>query len=67
MHNEIVATVIIKKQKVTVFACYDTREELDNDEPTFYDLETDDGVCLNLGEPFYGLPTLSEIIELLDQ
>ena len=67
MHNEIFATINISGQTVTVFACFDTLEELDNDTPTYYDIERDDGVCLNLGEPFYEIPTLSQIKELLDQ
>ena len=64
MHQQIVATYIIKEAKLEVVKCYPDGTD---DECAFYDLYRA-GQCINLGEPWYddgeGIPSREEICEV---
>lgn len=46
-----------------VFACYDSMEDYDKRNVSFYDIYDNSGLCVNEGEPFYELPSWKEIYE----
>jgi hypothetical protein len=46
-----------------VFACYDSVEDYDKRNVSFYDIYDNSGLCVNEGEPFYEFPTWKQIYE----
>ena len=56
--DELVATYHFGKQKIYVYGCWDKDSTVHYD---FYDIYDENGECLNLGEPFYKLPTRKEV------
>ena len=65
--NEQVASYIYDKTvsygKYNIFACYDSLEDYDNRNVSFYDVYDDSGLCVNEGEPFWSMPSWNLIYE----
>lgn len=65
--NERVASYIYEPNVdygiYNVFACYDSVEDYENRNVSFYDVYDNSGLCVNEGEPFYELPSWKEIYE----
>jgi len=64
MGDEIVATYYYNHKKYNIYGCWD--EETPENQYDFYDIY-DGEECINLGEPFYKLPTRDELIEFINQ
>lgn len=68
--NTDVATYKIKGKIIRVYACYDDYRDFESGKtPDFYDVYEDNGqfqVCINEGDPYYELPTLFELEDLID-
>lgn len=62
--SEVVAEYVIEGKTYTVYGCWD--HETPDDEYEFYDVEVD-GECINLGEPFYELPSEETVREYLEE
>lgn len=61
--NETIKTVHIDEIDVDIVGCWD--KDTPNTEYEFYDLYAG-GVCINLGEPMYRLPTKKDIVAFLE-
>jgi hypothetical protein len=60
--NERVAIYIMDDVEYSVYACYDSLEDMDRRNVDFYDVYNDKtGECLNEGNPLYTMPTWNEI------
>lgn len=60
--NERVAIYIMDDVEYSVYACYDSLEDMDRRNVDFYDVYNDKtGECLNEGNPLYIMPTWNEI------
>lgn len=60
--NERIATYIMDDTEYSVFACYDSSEDMDHRKVSFYDVYNDKtGDCLNEGDPWYVIPTWSQV------
>ena len=46
-----------------VFACYNSIQDYDNRNVSFYDIYDESGLCVNEGEPFYDFPSWQEIFD----
>lgn len=67
MGEELLATYYYKKKKYNVYGCWD--KETPENGFEFYDVYEDDGKvqqCVNLGNPYYDLPSRKEIIDLIE-
>ena len=67
MGNEAIETVTTKHGRITIYGCWD--HETPEDQYSFYDLYDAQGICLNLGNPFWyeeGRPTIQVIEDFLD-
>jgi hypothetical protein len=59
-----VRTYTVNGENYTLYRCYeDDGEESDSD---FYDLYDSKGNCLNEGDPYYEIPSRSEIVDLIE-
>jgi hypothetical protein len=48
----------------SVYACYDSEEDMDNRKVSFWDVYNDKtGQCINEGDPYYEFPTWYNIFE----
>jgi hypothetical protein len=63
--NEQVATYYYGKNRVSIFACYDSKQDFADGNVSFYDIYNETGTCLNEGDPYEDFPTHSEIGEIL--
>lgn len=60
--NERVAIYIMDDVEYSVYACYDSLEDMDRRKVDFYDVYNDKtGECLSEGNPLYTMPTWNEI------
>jgi hypothetical protein len=60
--NERVATYVMDDVSYDVFACYDSWDDMDTRNVSFYDVYNQKtGECVNEGYPWYVFPTWSEI------
>jgi hypothetical protein len=60
--NELVATYVMDDVLYDVFACYDSFDDMDTRNVSFYDVYNQKtGACVNEGDPWYVLPTWSEV------
>jgi len=64
MGSEIVATHSVNGQAVVVYGCWD--EDTPDEQYDFYDIYNTAGDCLNIGEPFYDVPSPLMILEFLN-
>jgi len=63
--SEIVKTYNIFGITFDVYGCWDN--ETPENEFDFYDVfERESGQCLNEGEPFYEIPTIEEVEDLIE-
>jgi hypothetical protein len=66
MGNELVAVYYISGRKIDIVGCWDN--ESPEDEFDFYDVYiSENGVCLNEGNPFFSMPTRDEIRDFINQ
>jgi hypothetical protein len=65
--NEQVATYYFDMTKdhgvYDIYACYDSTEDYDNRNVSFYDIYDKNGVCVNEGDPFYEFPSWDDIFD----
>jgi len=62
--NERVAIYVMDDVEFSVFACYDSLNDMDSRTVAFYDVYNDKtGVCVNEGDPFYKFPTWQEVFD----
>lgn len=61
---KLVDTYNIEGKTYNVFGCWD--KETPEEEYDFYDVYCD-GVCINLGEPFWESPTKEDIQEFVNE
>ena len=60
--NERIAIYIMDDVEYSIYACYDSWEDMDNRKVSFYDVYNDKtGECVNEGNPFYSMPTWNVI------
>jgi hypothetical protein len=60
--NELVATYVMDDVLYDVFACYDSFDDMDTRNVSFYDVYNQKtGACVNEGDPFYEFPTWDDI------
>jgi|TARA_Y100000289_G_C3806543_1_gene91624 hypothetical protein len=69
LHNELSATYSIAGKPVYVVLCWQGKNPED-DPDRFYDIFDNNGICLNLGEPWHdddrGVPSACEIETLFE-
>ena len=46
-----------------VFACYNSIQDYDNRNVSFYDVYDESGLCVNEGESFYDFPSWQEVFD----
>ena len=62
--NELVATYVMDDVLYDVFACYDSFDDMDTRNVSFYDVYNQKtGECVNEGEPWYVLPTWKDVFD----
>ena len=62
--NERVATYVMDDVLYDVFACYDSGDDMDTRNVSFYDVYNQKtGECVNEGYPFYEFPTWQEVFD----
>ena len=60
--NERIAIYIMDDTEYSVYACYDSWNDMDHRKVSFYDVYNDKtGECVNEGDPWYTMPTWNEI------
>ena len=60
--TERVATYYYSLEVIyNIFACYDSTESYDNREVDFYDVYTENGECINEGDPYYQFPSWEDV------
>ena len=60
--NERVATYVMDDVSYDVFACYDSWDDMDTRNVSFYDVYNQKtGECVNEGYPWYVFPTWDEV------
>jgi len=65
MGNETVKTYVINKKKYDIVGCWD--EDTPEGKYDFFDVFDEDGSCLNLGAPYYAIPSRVEVKELIEE
>jgi len=65
--NEFVAQYVYDQSisfgYYNVYACYDSMEDFDKRNVSFYDVYDSEGNCMNEGDPFYSFPSWNEIYD----
>jgi|LakMenEpi03Aug12_release.lakeMendotaPanAssembly.Ray.scaffolds.fasta_scaffold452238_2 hypothetical protein len=62
--NERVAIYVMDDAEFSVYACYDSWDDMDNRDVSFYDVYNDKtGECVNEGDPFYEFPTWKQVFD----
>lgn len=64
MSNELLAMYRIFGKKYFVYGCWD--KETPENTFDFYDIEDENGITLNLGEPFDVLPSYEQVKDLIN-
>jgi len=74
--DKLIAEYIINSERILVYACFDSQEDMDNDDVEFFDLYHQRGpeqICINEGLPFYpdecydsNCPTYTEVYEFVE-
>lgn len=62
--NERIAIYIMDDTEYSVYACYDSVEDMDHRKVSFYDVHNNKtGECVNEGDPFYEFPTWHDVFD----
>jgi hypothetical protein len=74
--DKLIAEYIINFERICVYACFNSQEDMDNDEVEFFDLYHQRGpeqICINEGVPFFpdecqdsNCPTYTEVKEFVE-
>lgn len=60
--NELVATYVMDDVLYDIYACYDSADDMDTRNVSFYDVYNQKtGECVNEGDPWETMPTWNEI------
>ena len=66
-NSELVTTYHIGSSNYYLYACYNSYEDRDTRNVSFYDLYDKFGHCLNEGDPYDTFPTWHEIYDFISE